>query len=204
MRIAEIRGALSRELCDTFTCPMSCVTHDKMSRITDRSANPRSSARAHTHTRRNLSRSFLSLFFLFIYLLLIPITHLHISPTDPAVYRSRLPVSNRTCAHIHAGVFARTHIHTRNIISVRDDPTFLRLHVGLRMPSVRNTSVQCHVINRTNRCRTDPGTYTHFIADSSLALFTTFNTTVPLLFTLKSIISWEYNEKILIKLPILE
>lgn len=137
----------------------------------------RDPARARAHTRRNLSLSFLSLFFLFIYLLLIPITHLHISPTDPAIYRSRLPVSNRTCAHIHVGVLARTHIHTRNIISARDDPTSLRLHVGLRMPSVRNTSVQCHVINRTNRCRTDAETHTHFIADSTPALFTIFNTT---------------------------
>lgn len=65
-------------------------------------------------------------------------------------------------AHTYAGVLAhtrtRTHTHPRNIISARNDPTFLRLHVGLRMPSVRNTSVQCHVINRANRCRPDART----------------------------------------------
>lgn len=114
-------------------------------------------ARTHTHARTHIivPPFFLSPFFslFFIYLFFISITHLHISLSDPAIYRSRLPAIE---SHV------RTHIHTlallantRNIISARDDPTFLRLHVGLRMRSVRNSSVfrpvPCHVINRVSR-----------------------------------------------------
>lgn len=126
----------------------------------DRPIRDPARAYTHTHTCRNFALFSLYFSFLFIYSLFLLHIFIFHQPTRLYIDRAYLYRIARAHTYTLACSHAPTHTHTRNIISARDDPTFLRLHVGLRMPSVRNTSVQCHVINRTNRCRTDRNVHT--------------------------------------------